>query len=350
MARHQWDAGQVGMRTSSSRVDTSRPLREVETNVGSRYVLITACRDESDFAATTIDSVLQQSVPPSLWVIVDDGSTDRTPEILADYARRVDFIRVIRREDRGARAVGPGVIEAFYAGCDTVDLGEFEYVCKFDLDLDIPPTYFGDLIERMEQNPRIGSCSGKPYYRDPSSGTLVSEMIGDEMSVGMTKFYRVECFREIGGFVRQVMWDGIDAHRCRMLGWICVSWDDPKLRFVHLRPMGASHRGLLRGRVRWGFGQYFMGTGMLWILVSSLYRMTRRPLVLGGLAMLWGYLTSMVKRLPRFEDAEFRRFLRRYHRRCVVFGKAEATRRTDMEQKRVWESRHATENEPAIKS
>ena len=83
---------------------------------------------------------------------------------------------------------------------DTLDLNEFDYVCKLDLDLDLPPTYFETLIRRMEDNPRIGTCSGKPYV--PSeSGSLVNEACGDEMSVGMTKFYRVACFQEIGGFV-----------------------------------------------------------------------------------------------------------------------------------------------------
>ncbi len=77
----------------------------------------------------------------------------------------------------------------------------------------------------MHNNPRLGTCSGKPYFED--GGSLVSEKCGDEMSVGMTKFYRVECFQEIGGFVREVMWDGIDCHRCRMLGWIAASWNDP---------------------------------------------------------------------------------------------------------------------------
>ena len=87
-------------------------------------------------------------------------------------------------------------------------------------------------------------------------------MCGDENSVGMIKFYRTACFKQIGGFVRELMWDGIDCHRCRMLGWIAVSWDDPDLHFEHLRPMGTSHKNWWTGRVRHGVGQYFMGTGL----------------------------------------------------------------------------------------
>jgi hypothetical protein len=86
------------------------------------------------------------------------------------------------------------------------------------------------------------------------------------MSVGMTKFYRVTCFKEIGGFVRQVMWDGIDCHHARMLGWIAQSVDLEPIRFVHLRPIGASQKGIVTGRLRAGFGQYFMGTSPLYYL------------------------------------------------------------------------------------
>ena len=205
-----------------------------------RYVLISPCRDEAAYMRRTLDSVAAQAAPPTLWVIIDDGSTDDTPRILAEYAARLPYIRIVRRDDRGRRAVGPGVIEAFYAGLETVDLGkgEFDYLCKLDLDLDLPPRYFEHLMERMEADPRLGTCSGKPYFPHPETRRLISEGCGDETSVGMTKFYRVRCFQDIGGFVRQVMWDGIDNHRCRMLGWKACSWDEPDLRFVHLRPMG----------------------------------------------------------------------------------------------------------------
>jgi hypothetical protein len=221
--------------------------------------------------------------------------------------------------------VGPGVIDAFYAGLDTVDLDDFCYVCKFDLDLEIPEGYFEELMKRMEAEPRLGTCSGKPYYPDPETGALISEKCGDEMSVGMTKFYRVSCFQEVGGFVREVMWDGIDCHRCRMKNWIACSWDDEDLRFLHLRAMGSSQKSIWTGRMRHGFGQYFMGTGLVYMTVSAVYRMTRPPLILGGLSMWWGYVRSALKRLPRYEDPEFRRFLRSYQWACLRQGKARAT-------------------------
>jgi len=313
-----------------------------------RYCLITPCRDEARYARRTLEAVARQSEPPALWVIVNDGSKDDTPAILEEYAARLKYVRIVRRRDRGARKVGGGVIDAFYSGYDTVEPDQYDYLCKLDLDLDLPPRYFAALMDRMEAEPRIGTCSGKPYFFRPGAAddevvfpltdlaNLVSEKTGDENSVGMTKFYRTNCFRQIGGFVREVMWDGIDGHRCRQLGWIAVSWDDPELRFIHLRPMGTSHKGWWTGRMRHGFGQYFMGTSSVYMLASAAYRMTRPPLVMGGTAMALGYFKSMIRRGPRYGDQEFRQFLRRYQWACLLKGKAAATAELNARQASRW--------------
>ncbi len=293
------------------------------TENGRRYCLITPCRNEAEYARVTLDSVTRQSVAPACWVIVDDGSTDETPAILAEYAERFPYIRIVTRADRGGRSVGPGVVDAFYSGYEAIRPDEFDYVCKLDLDLDLPPGYFEGLMTRMEANPRLGTVSGKPYLRT-ESGELVAEKCGDEMSVGMSKFYRTRCFEEIGGFVRQVMWDGIDCHRCRMLGWDARSSDDADLRFVHLRVMGSSQKSVFVGRMRHGFGQYFMGTSFPFILVSALYRITETPPVVTSLGILWGYVKSWITRKPRYDDTEFRRFLRRYQWLALFRGKERA--------------------------
>ena len=301
------------------------------------YLLISPCRNEAEYMEKTLDSVVNQSVLPKKWIVVDDGSTDATPQILEQYANEYDFIEVVTRENRGFRAVGPGVIDAFYSGLDAISLEDFEFVCKLDLDLDLPPRYFEILIERMDNNSRIGTCSGKAYFRDPKDPVhLVSEYCGDESSVGMTKFYRVSCFNQIGGFVRQVMWDGIDSHRCRLLGWISCSWDDPDLRFVHLRPMGSSQKSIFTGRVRHGFGQYFMGTTFVYMVAVAVNRMTKYPYVLGAFAMLWGYLKSAITRVERLDDPNMRKLLRAYQWRALFVGKHRATAELNDKQAAVW--------------
>jgi len=270
----------------------------------------------------TLESVVLQSRVPSKWIIVDDGSTDETPEILREYASKYSWIEIVTRENRGKRAVGPGVIEAFYAGYSTVNPSDFDYLCKLDLDLRLPLKYFQILLDRMAANPEIATCSGKSYIE--RDGKLINENHGDETSLGMTKFYRVSCFIAIGGFVREVMWDGIDCHRCRMMGWIACSWDEPDLRFIHLRSMGSSQAGVYAGRMRHGYGQYFMGTGWLYMALSALSRVGERPYLTGSIAMFWGWFRSLLRAEPRYADEDFIKFLREYQKRVLCVGKKRA--------------------------
>jgi poly-beta-1,6-N-acetyl-D-glucosamine synthase len=289
---------------------------------GRGYLLISPCRDEASYMRETLDTVIGQSVRPAKWVIVDDGSTDETPRILAEYAARHDWIQIVSRGDRGRRLVGPGVIDAFYAGFAAVNPDDYEFLCKLDLDLRLPPRYFEILMQRMHENPRIATCSGKSYIEQ--DGELMFERHGDDTSLGMTKFYRVSAFKECGGFIREVMWDGIDCHRCRMLGWFACSWDEPELRFVHLRPMGSSQHSIYTGRMRHGYGQYFMGTGFFFLFASAMGRLNQKPYVLGSLAMIWGWLSSALLGKPRYPDLAFRKFLRRYQWRAILVGKQRA--------------------------
>jgi glycosyltransferase involved in cell wall biosynthesis len=291
-------------------------------NSDQRYVIISPCRNEAEFMRQTLDSVVGQSVQPAKWIIVDDGSTDDTSTILAEYKSKHSWIEVVTRSDRGHRAVGPGVIEAFYAGYETIDPNEFDYLCKLDLDLRLPNRYFEGLINKMKADPKLATCSGKAYIEE--NGKFVNERHGDDMSLGMTKFYRMTCFRAIGGFVREVMWDGIDCHLCRMKGWTACSWDEPVLQFVHLRPMGSSQQSIYVGRMRHGRGQYFMGTSFLFLFASAVSRINQKPYVLGSAAMIWGWLKSALQGKPRYDNQEFRKFIRRYQLNVLWFGKDRA--------------------------
>lgn len=283
----------------------------------------------------TLDSVIAQTLRPALWVIVDDGSTDDTPCILEEYAAAHDWIKIVQKPNRGFRAVGPGVIEAFYAGLNGMDLSSYDYLCKLDLDLELPTGYFETLIQRMEETPRIGTCSGKAYFRD-AQGKMVSEGIGDEMSLGMTKLYSIACFEQIDGFVSEVMWDGIDCHKARFLGWTPVSWDDTELRFEHLRPMGSSQTSLFEGRRRHGFGQYYMGTHPLFMLASAINKMRTPPIFVGGLAMLQGYFGAWMKGKARHGDKELVSFIRHYQMKALVKGKTAAIRDIESERAARW--------------
>jgi poly-beta-1,6-N-acetyl-D-glucosamine synthase len=286
-------------------------------------LIVSPVRNEAAYLQRTIDSVAMQTHRPELWLIVDDGSTDDTPTIASMAAAQHPWIQVHRRRDRGTRSVGAGVIEAFYDGLLRVDLHAFDYLCKLDGDLELDPTYFGVLLAKFEAEPRLGTASGKCWLVTDEG--LQLERTGDDFSLGACKTYRRECFEQIGGFVQAVMWDGIDCHRCRMLGWEARSFTDDELRIRHLRQMGSSYRSIYHGRLRWGYGQYFMGTHPLYLVAISCYRMLERPWLIGGLLILAGYVSGYLHRLPRYSDLEFRKYLRRWQlsRLGLARGKTE---------------------------
>jgi glycosyltransferase involved in cell wall biosynthesis len=305
--------------------------------------LISPARNEAEYIRHTLDSVLAQTVRPKRWIIIDDGSIDKTPQILADYAAKHHLIEVQSRANRGRRALGGGVVEVFNEGLRILGDDPVAFVCKLDVDLILPPRYFERLLEEMAADERLGSVSGKPYYPVESRGSagLKSERIGDDVSAGMTKFYRRAFLDDIGGLVTGLIWDGIDCYRGRMLGWRSKSIDDPELRFVHLRPMGSSDRGILTGRRRLGEGYWFLGAGPLFVLASSLYRLGHKPRLGGCLATLEGFARAWLKRLPRYEDPEFRRYLRQYHRAMLTRGRTRATQLFDLKATDTWKRRSA---------
>lgn len=305
------------------------------------YCLISPARNEADYIRKTLDSVLEQTVLPRRWIIIDDGSTDETPRILAEYAAKHDLIEVHTRTDRGRRALGGGVVEVFNSGMELLADDPAEFICKLDVDLILPPRYFELLLQQMEADDRLGSVSGKPYFWAGKEGAseLKSERIADDVSVGASKFYRRTFLEDIGGLVKGLIWDGVDCYRGRMLGWRSKSVDDPELRFIHLRPMGSSDRGIVYGRKRLGEGYWFIGAAPSFVLATAAYRATHKPALIGSLATLWGYMRSWLRGAPRYDDLEFRRFLRRYHRAVLLRGKARTVQMFDDETGNLWTSR-----------
>jgi glycosyltransferase involved in cell wall biosynthesis len=265
-------------------------------------------RDEEKYLPRTLESMINQTVQAAEYILIDDGSTDRTPEIIREAAKNHPWIKYARRPDRGERKVGPGVVEAFYDGMAAITAADYDYIGKMDGDLSFGPRYFETLFEKFENDPLLGAASGK-LFLVLDDGRLSPERHADEMVVGGMQFYRRKCFEDMGGFVRQVMWDGIAYHRCRMAGWRTASLPDKDLMIHDHRLMGSSYKSVYHGRIRWGWGQYFMGTHPLYILAVALYRMRERPFVAGGLLILLGYLKGFFTRTERYGYPGFRRSL-----------------------------------------
>lgn len=325
------------MSSASPDVDAQRRVSD--------YCIISPVRNEEKYLKKTLDSVLAQTVLPRRWIIIDDGSTDNTPQILASYVTNHPLIEVHSRVDRGRRALGGGVVEVFNQGMALLADDPAEFVCKLDVDLILPPRYFEMLLDEMARDKRLGSVSGKPYFPIGRElcGELRSERISDDVSAGMTKFYRRTFLNDIGGLVTGLIWDGIDCYRGRMLGWRSKSIERPDLRFVHLRPMGSSDRGIFTGRRRLGEGYWFLGAAPLFVLVSAAYRVGHKPKLLGSLATLQGYAKAWIKGTARYDDSEFRRYLRRYHRAILTRGRRQAIALFDQEGAATWAERRSTD-------
>ena len=285
-----------------------------------RYVLISPVRNEEKYIKKSIDSVINQTVRPVEYLIVDDGSTDLTAEIVKKAAQQYPWIHYIRRKDRGERRVGPGVIEAFYDGFKALHTKDYEFIGKIDGDLSFGPRYFQTLFSKFEEDPYLGAASGK-LYLVLEDERLVVERLSDEMVLGGMQFYRRKCFKDIGGFVSQVMWDGIALHRCRMEGWRTRSFRGSELIIRDHRLMGSSHKSIYHGRLRWGWGQYFMGTHPLYILAIGVYRLFERPFIVGGLLIILGYLKGGITRTMRYDWPGFRQSLHAWQLERIKIGK-----------------------------
>lgn len=277
-----------------------------------RILIVSPARNEARTIAQTIACMEAQTLAPAQWIVVDDGSTDAMPAILERARARIPWLKVVQRQDRGFRKLGGGVIEAFNDGLAAADCA-YDYVAKMDVDLEFSPRYLETILCHFANDPQLAAASGKVYRRE--NGRLVEEFMIDEMVAGQFKLYRRSCFEKIGGFVAEVMWDGIDFHKARIAGFRTASLHDTELRILHLRLMGSSDQNIYRGRLRWGRGQWFMGSCFPYLLASACFRMREAPQIVGGLLILVGYLQAALAQQPRFAEPGFREHLHRWQYR-----------------------------------
>lgn len=287
-------------------------------------VIISPVRDESEYLRRTLDSVVAQTVRPVEWILVDDGSRDETPEIVREYAARYPFIRLVPRGDRGFRKLGGGVIAAFDVGREHIVHTDWQWIAKLDGDMSFGPRYIERMLEKFDDNPRLAAVSGKVYRYEEAR--YIEEHTVREQVAGQFKLYRREAFEDIGGFVQHLAWDGIDVHTAGMKGWQTLSYYDPEAWLWHHRIMGSSDRSIYTGRLRWGRGNWYLGYHPLYAVAAGINRMREKPYVIGGLLMIAGYFGAALRRLPRYADPEFRRYLRGWQNRRLkdaLLGRAD---------------------------
>ena len=273
-------------------------------------VIISPVRDEVALISKTLDSIVAQTVLPLEWVIVDDGSTDDTAAIVQQYADKHPFIHLVTIQDRGFRKLGGGVVAAFNFGLTQIKSPQYAYIAKLDGDMSFGPHYLEIMFKAFEANAKLAAVSGKVFR--PENGGFVEELTIDEHVAGQFKLYRWSAFCDIGGFVEEVLWDGIDVHTARMMGWQTESFHHPDARLIHHRLMGSSDKNVYRGRLRLGRGIYFMGYHPLYALASSLFRMREKPFVIGGVLIMVGFIKAYFQRVPRYDNPEFRAYLQKW--------------------------------------
>lgn len=285
------------MKCSSISMPEKRP---VSSSRPARYALITPVRDEEKYLGAAMESVLAQTVLPAKWIIVDDGSTDRTPDILRSYESRVSFLEAIRLPPRAERK--PGGEGAIAYALNRMNLSEYDFLARFDADLLFEPDYIQRILAEFAANPRLGIAGGGLYLEH--RGQLKLERVPDYHVRGALKMYRRECFEQIGGLSAGIGWDTIDEVYAWTKGWITRSFFQH--RVIHCRPTG---HGVRASRIYWerGKAEYYTWSHPLFVFAKVFKLAWETRSVLKPVSFLCGFLFRYAKRDKRLQDPLFAR-------------------------------------------
>lgn len=258
------------------------------------YVVITPVRNEAQFIGKTIESMVNQTILPKEWIIVDDGSTDETPRIINEAASENYWIKVVRRPNRGFRNTGVGEIESFYEGYNAITCTDWDFIVKLDGDLSFSMYYFENLLKQFQKNEKLGIASGV-YKEVFKNGIWHIIDMPSYHAAGACKVLRKNCFIEIGGFVIAEGWDTVDEIKAMSRGWDTGHFPDLQMR--HYKQEGTG-MGLLRTSAMHGRIYYRTGGDKLFFLLKVIHRATKKPYLLGGLVLFIGYVRELLSRRP----------------------------------------------------
>ena len=272
------------------------------------YVLITPAHNEEAFIAKTLDSMIAQTVLPERWVIVDDGSTDETGEIVERYASRYPWIELVRLPQHRDRSFA-GKVHAFNAGLERLQSLQLDVIGNLDADLSFEPDYLEFLMRKFSEDPKLG-VAGTPFIEDGYDSTRDS-FEGENHVAGGCQLFTRQCFQDVGGYIpnRAGGIDWIAVTTARMKGWKTRSF--PEKRFHHYRTLGTAGRSSAAASFSYGEKDYYLGGSPIWELFRVAYRMTKQPVLIDGLALLSGYCWAALRRMKRPITPELMRFHRR---------------------------------------
>lgn len=272
------------------------------------YVLITPAQNEEAFVEKTIQSVISQTILPSKWVIISDGSTDRTDEIVKSYANRIDWIEFIRmpsHQDRNFAAK----VQAFNAGYEKVKNLQFDIIGNIDADISFDSEFFAYLLDKFEKIPELG-VAGTDYI-EGGFHSFKDSYINVHHVNGGCQLFRRKCFEDIGGYV-PIKGGGIDwvaVTTARMKGWKTRSFADKT--YTHHGTMGRTYGNILSNRFHYGKKDYLCGGHPIWQIFRGLFQMTKKPYLIGGLLLMLGYFWTWISREKRPISDDLMKFHRK---------------------------------------
>jgi biofilm PGA synthesis N-glycosyltransferase PgaC len=271
------------------------------------YVLISPARNEESFISKTIDSVINQTIRPLRWIIIDDNSSDRTAEIVRDYAESYDFIQLISRDGTAERSFASKSKAVAYA-YEALRPLDFDYVGNLDADIELLPDYYESILTKMEANPKLGLAGGIRY--DYLNEKFVLRDCARNSVGGPIQLFRRECFERIGGY-KALPYGGIDAvaeTMARSYGWEVRSF--PEIRVFHYRATGTAGRSIWNALFRAGLRDYSIGYHPLFELAHVAKNLFAKP-YFGSLLTMAGYLSALIKREKRAVPKDLMEFLHR---------------------------------------
>jgi len=277
------------------------------TRSGLTYVLVTPARNEAAFLQQTIRCLVAQTVRPVRWVIVSDGSTDGTDEIVSKYAAEHPWIEQVRTAERQERHFA-GKVYAFNAGYVRIKDLPYDVIGNLDADITFDEDYFDFLLRKFAENPQLGVV-GTPFREE--SHQYDHRFTSIEHVSGACQLFRRKCFEEIGGYV-PIKIGGVDlvaVLSARMKGWQTRTF--PEKTCVHHRRMGTTKRNALVAAFKGGEGDYMLGAHPVWEFARTIYLMTKPPIVLGACLRLGGFVWAMVRRVDKVVPSDLVRFRRR---------------------------------------
>jgi len=293
--------------------------------LNNKYVIITPAYNEEDAIEITIKSVIRQSILPCKWVIVDDGSTDSTAEIVKRYEAEYDFIEYHSRERIAGQSYYGSNVYAISQGVEQVKGMDYDFLAILDADIDLCGNYYEEIFRRFQCNLELGIATGT--YVEEIGGQFLEAVIDRRSTPKAIQVFRKECFEKIGGFIplKNGGEDSCAEIMARMYGW--QTWSFPEIKVVHLKPVGTGDgRGVLQGRFRLGMTDYCLATHPVFMLAKCLRRTVKeKPYVSSGVCRFAGFLKGYIVREPRQIPTSVRVHVRReqLNRLMAVVGAGE---------------------------